>query len=146
MAPRDYKLGFFRRVFNAAFTPLIHLGLAPKRNYLLTTKGRKTGLPRTNPVQLIVDPDRKWLVAPYGEVSWVKNARSAGYVTLSRGGKSQDFSVNELAPAGAAPILKRYLPKAPIVQPFFDARPSSDLEEFAKEAHRHPVFALTPRP
>ena len=44
------------------------------RSYLLTTRGRKTGRPRTNPVVPVEHDRRRWLVAPYGPVSWVHNA------------------------------------------------------------------------
>jgi len=32
--------------------------------------------------------------------------------------------------------------RAPITRPFFDATPASDLEAFATEASRHPVFHI----
>ncbi len=52
---------------------------------LLRVRGRKTGLPRTTPVSLIEHEGRRWLVAPYGEVGWVRNARAAGEAELLRG-------------------------------------------------------------
>ena len=57
---------------------LVRAGLVP-RSYLLTTQGRKTGRPRTNPVCPVEHGGRRWLVAPYGPVSWVRNARATGH-------------------------------------------------------------------
>ena len=51
--------------------------------HLLTVRGRKSGLPRTTPVNLIEYQGRRWLVAPYGEVAWVRNVRAAGEVELA---------------------------------------------------------------
>jgi len=34
--------------------------------------------------------------------------------------------------------------RIPIVRPYFDARPESDVAAFAAETSRHPVFRLTP--
>ena len=121
---------------------LIRLGLAPKNNYLLTVRGRKTGRPYTTPVTLIEQDGRRWLVAPYGEVNWVRNARAAGRVELSRKAQSETVSVHELSPAEGAPVLKKYLEQVPIVQPYFDAHPDSQLEIFEAEAPKHPVFQI----
>jgi hypothetical protein len=55
--------------------------------YILTAPGRKSGRRFSTPVQLISDERGRWLVAPYGERSWVKNARAAGEIELARAGK-----------------------------------------------------------
>jgi hypothetical protein len=39
-------------------------------------------MPHTNPVVPIDYDDKRWLVAPYGAVAWVRNARAAGRVSL----------------------------------------------------------------
>jgi hypothetical protein len=93
-------------------------------------------------VTLVEEDGQRWLVAPYGEVNWVRNARTAGQVTLTRGHHCETVSIVELSPIEQAPILKEYLRRVPIVRPFFDARVSSPLEAFVAEASRHPVFRL----
>jgi hypothetical protein len=40
---RAYRLGSWRRAVNVVVTPLIRVGLAGRRWYLLTAPGRKTG-------------------------------------------------------------------------------------------------------
>src|SRR5690348_8147640 len=81
--PRQYRPGRGRHVENTIMSTLVRAGLVP-RSYLLTTRGRKSGQPRTNPVVPVEHGGRRWLVAPYGPVSWVHNARAAGRVTLTR--------------------------------------------------------------
>jgi hypothetical protein len=48
----------------------------------------------------------------------------------------------ELAAEDAAPVLKKYLAQVPVVRPFFDVTPNSNLPEFVAEASRHPVFRV----
>ena len=63
------------------------------RSQTLTTTGRVSGKARQVPVTPIdVDGDT-YLVAPYGSVSWVRNARLDPKVTLSSGGRQVDVSV-----------------------------------------------------
>jgi hypothetical protein len=81
-------------------------------------------------------------VAPYGEVSWVRNARAAGVVGLSRAGRSETVRAVELSPEEAAPVLRDYLRQVPIVRPFFEATPAAPVEAFVRESARHPVFRL----
>jgi F420H(2)-dependent quinone reductase len=80
---RQYRPSRGRRVGDAIIGMFIRAGLVPS-SYLLTTRGRKTGRPRTNPVTVVEHQGKRWLVAPYGPVSWVHNARAAGQVTLRR--------------------------------------------------------------
>ena len=91
---------------------------------------------------LVEQLPRRWLVAPYGEVGWVRNARAAGSVTLERGRRTETLRLVELGPRDAARILQRYLREVPITRPYFDVRPESSLDDFAAEAPRHPVFEL----
>ncbi len=90
----------------------------------------------------MIDDGTRWLVAPYGEREWVKNARAAGEVGLTRARKTTLHRVDEVGPEEAAPVLREYLRTARIVRPFFDAAPDAPLEAFAAEASRHPVFRL----
>jgi deazaflavin-dependent oxidoreductase (nitroreductase family) len=130
---------------NAVMKLLIRLGLGGRHVYLLTVRGRKTGRPYSTPVTLIEDGDR-WLVAPYGEVGWVRNARAAGQVELSRKGRTETLRSEEVPPEEAAPVLREYLRQVPVVRPYFDVRPNSPIEAVQAEAPRHPVFRLIAEP
>jgi deazaflavin-dependent oxidoreductase (nitroreductase family) len=140
---RSYRPTTFRRAINSAVRPLAKRGLAGRHVYVLAVRGRKTGRRYETPVTLIEDGDR-WLVAPYGEVNWVRNARAAGEVELTRARRTETLRIEEAAAEQAAPVLKRYLKAVAVVRPFFDVKPDSSPEEFTREAPRHPVFRLTP--
>jgi hypothetical protein len=73
---------------------------------------------------------------------WVRNARTAGRVTLSRGRHTESVAIAERGPDEAAPVLKQDVTEIPITRPFFDAEPDAPLEAFVAEAHRHPVFRI----
>ena len=140
---RQYRPGRGRQVENAIMSALVRAGLVP-RSYLLTTQGRRTGRPRTNPVVPVEHDGRHWLVAPYGPVSWVHNARATGRVSLARRGHTRDYAIREVSPDEAGPVLQRYVRLAPSARPYFEASKDSPVEDFVAEADRHPVFELMP--
>jgi deazaflavin-dependent oxidoreductase (nitroreductase family) len=137
-----YRLTPSRRAANRLVRVLLRLGLMPGPTYLLTVAGRRTGRPLSTPVTLVEEGDARWLVAPYGDVAWVRNVRAAGQITLSRGRRSETAPIRELSATDAAPVLQRYVTRVPITRAYFDARPDSPLAAFIAEAPRHPVFEL----
>src|SRR5215218_4085038 len=139
---KSYRLTPLRRVANVVMRLLLRLGLAPRTTMLLTVPGRRSGTPRSTPVTLVEEDGQRWLVAPYGPVGWVHNARAAGQVELSRGRRSETVRVRELGSEAAAPVLKAYVERVAITRPYFDAAPGAPLAEFAAESTRHPVFQV----
>jgi deazaflavin-dependent oxidoreductase (nitroreductase family) len=139
---RTYKLTLGRRLANSFISTLLRLGVKLDGVYLLSVAGRRSGKIHTTPVTLVEEGGQRWLVAPYGEVNWVRNARAAGRVTLGRGRQSETVTIVELDPEESALVLKKYLKQVPIVRPYFDATPESPLEAFVAEAARHPVFRI----
>jgi deazaflavin-dependent oxidoreductase (nitroreductase family) len=121
---------------------LLRVGLAPPRTYLLVVAGRRTGALYATPVILVEEAGERWLVAPYGEVGWVRNVRAARRVTLQRGRHRETFGVIELPPREAAGVLRTYVRQVPITRPFFDVTVASPADDFIAEAPRHPVFRL----
>jgi hypothetical protein len=77
-------------------------------------------------------------------VSWVHNARAAGRVSLTRRRDTRDYTIREVSPEEAGPVLQRYLRLAPSARPYFQASKDSPVKDFVTEADRHPVFELTP--
>jgi len=75
-------------------------------------------------------------------VSWVRNARVVGKVTLSRGGRSEKFTLVEVAAQTAIPVLRAYVDKIKVTRPYFDASPDSPDDAIAAELPRHAVFRL----
>lgn len=133
---RSWRLG------NAMVSVLARAGIGPIS--ILTTRGRKTGRLYANPVVPVEHAGKRWLVAPYGTVSWVRNARAAGLVSLRHGRDTQEYGVREARPDEAGPVLKRYVGVATKTRAWFDASEDSPVEDFVAEAARHPVLELTP--
>jgi deazaflavin-dependent oxidoreductase (nitroreductase family) len=144
-APRPYRRSYWRRALNALVRPLARAGLTGPRTNLLTVPGRRTGRLWSTPVSIVRIGDERWLVAPYGDRNWVRNARAAGWVELRRGGRSERLAVRELAPEAAVPVLREYLRRGWVTRPFFDVSLASTSEEWLAEAPRHPVFELVTR-
>jgi deazaflavin-dependent oxidoreductase (nitroreductase family) len=141
---KTYRMSAVTRFGNTMSAAMIRLGIGPAGMHLLTVRGRKSGLPRTTPVNLIEHQGRRWLVAPYGEVAWVRNVRAAGEVELRRAGTAEGCLAREVTAGDAAPVLRSYLRQLRlVVGPYFDVAPSSPDAAFAAEAPRHPVFLLT---
>ncbi len=140
---KEFQETRLHRLGNILIAPLARLGLVGRRTHILTVPGRKTGRPHSTPVQLVVFDGRRWLVSPYGERQWVKNARAAGAVGLTRALRTAHVRIEEVDPQTAAPVLREYLRTTPVTKPYFDARAHSSLEQFAAEAPRHPVFRIS---
>jgi deazaflavin-dependent oxidoreductase (nitroreductase family) len=137
-----YRLTPLRRLGNVVVRSFVRLGIGDKRTYLLAVSGRTSGRRYTTPVIVTELDGERYLVSPYGDRGWAKNARAAGAVELSRGGRSEELRVVELAAQEAAPVLREYIRRVPITRKFFDVTPESPLEAFVAEAPRHPVFRL----
>ncbi len=138
---RYYRLSLPRRLVNVLVRPLIRYGVVLRHTYLLTVPGRKTGRLYSTPVTLVENGGR-WLVAPYGERSWVKNARAAGWVELRRGRHRERVRVEEIAVERRAPVLRAYLRRVPATRDLFELPPNAPVEAFAANAARHPVFLV----
>ncbi len=138
---KTFEMDWKHRFGNPFPAGLAKLGKGPFQ--ILYTRGRRTGESHATPVTLVDHNGVKWLVAPYGEVSWVHNARAAGRVDIRYGRSTQSYAIREAPPEEAGPVLKKYVSIAGATRPFFWASPDSSAEEFAREAHLHPVFALS---
>ncbi len=139
---KQYQVNSMVRFANRIMIRLNRLSIAAPNSYVLTVHGRKTGKAYSAPVLLVEENGQRWRVSPYGEVSWVRNARAVGEVTLSRGSRSETFKIREANPQESALILKQYIARESMVRPYFDVQPDAPLESFAAEAPRHPVFQL----
>ena len=133
------------RLFNRVFGTLVGIGLGLRHNYLLHVVGRRSGRTYTTPVDLLDLGGRRFLVAPRGESQWVRNARAAGRVTLTKGRRREELRVRPLADADKPPVLKAYLDRFKrTVQRYFDVPAGSPAERFVPLAARYPVFELLP--
>lgn len=135
-----------RRAGNVVMQRLVSWNLVP-HTVMLTTRGRKSGQERRVPVTLVRRSDHLYLVAPYGPVGWVLNARAAGTVRLTGkidGTKTDgEYAVREVSPLEAGPVLKEYWHVASAVRSYFDVPKDAPVEAFVHEAQHHPVFELS---
>lgn len=135
--------GPLERLFNRVFGLLVGLGLGLGHNYLVETKGRRTGRSHATPINVLEMEGRRLLVAPRGRTQWVRNAEVVGEVTLRRGRRRQRFRLRALPDAEKPPILREYLDRyRPTVQRYFPVPAGSPPSAFAGVASRYPVFEL----
>jgi len=73
---KTYRKSHATRLINSLSRTLTRFGLGPPYLHILTVQGRKTGRPYSTPVDVLELDGQRWLVAPYGPVSWVANARA----------------------------------------------------------------------
>ncbi|GAA1723926.1 hypothetical protein GCM10009809_19660 [Isoptericola hypogeus] len=139
--PRRFERSRGRRVGDAVISVFVRAHLVP-RTYLLTTRGRRSGRPRTNPATLVEHDGRRWLVAPYGVVAWVHNVRADPRVVLRRAFDRHVCTVREASALEAGPVLQKYVRGSRPTRPYFVASLDAPVEEFVAEADRHPVFEL----
>ena len=132
-----YRMTPIRRLVNGAFKLLVGGGLGPADSRILVVAGRRTGREYRAPVNLVLRDGQRYLVLPYGERGWTKNAHAAGRVALRRGDTVETVALHEVDGAEATPVLRQYVRENPITRPFFAESPES---AFAAEASRHPVF------
>ena len=136
----------FLRWANTRLTRALERGRGPAFMWLLTVQGRVTGEPHTTPVVPVRRDGAVWVVSPYGEVAWVRNARRAAHLELSRGQERTLYEARELDAHEATPVLRAYLtmPSHWFVRRRFDVTKSASDDAIAAGADQHPVFALTP--
>ncbi len=133
----------FERVANNAVGILLRLGIGFGNSYVLEVRGRRTGNVYSTPVSLLEYQNRRYLVAPRGETSWVRNARIVGEVSLVRRGVRKSYSVREVLVEQRATLLKEYLDRfAATVQRYFPIPKGSPADSFTGIAARYPVFEL----
>lgn len=112
---------------------------------LLHTRGRSTGQDRAIPVAVLRTSGHEWLVSPFGATAWVLNVRANGEAALGRGDRREPIALAEVHDDRVPAVLRSYRRRfaaVPFVRAAFDATGRDDLDAFAREAARHPVFHL----
>jgi deazaflavin-dependent oxidoreductase (nitroreductase family) len=141
--PYFLKPSAFERVANNAVGMLVRLGLGSGHNFVLEVKGRRSGKVYSAPVNLLEYQSRRYLVAPRGETSWVRNARAAVEVSLLKRGRRESYTVREVPSEERPVLLKEYLDRfATTVRRYFPIPKGSPADSFAEIAARYPVFEL----
>ena len=93
---KTYKVTGQVKFINKLMRTFVGWGIGPKQMYILIVKGRKSGKLYSTPVSVVEQDGHRWLVAPYGDVGWVRNARAANEVSLKRGKKIETFQIEEV--------------------------------------------------
>jgi deazaflavin-dependent oxidoreductase (nitroreductase family) len=141
------RIPFFVRLGNRMMRLLVGAGVPFGNTVLLTVCGRKSGQSYTNPVTILKQDGNRYIIAAYGMTSWVRNLRAAGEGTIKHARRTEAIVAKELSLEEAAPVLKYGLTVGPsILRRYFDVTPSSSLQDFTREAQRHPVFQILPAP
>lgn len=110
--------------------------------YLLTVRGRKSGLPRTVAVAIMQRDGKRYIGSPYGIVDWVRNLRAAGAATLTRGRRTETVNASQLPAAEAAPLLQAEVKAGNPFMGYYGIAANSSQEEFEQASVTHPVFLL----
>jgi hypothetical protein len=124
------------------------MGVSVLGSRVLEVRGRRSGIARRVPVNLLGFDGSEYLVAPRGEAEWVRNVRAAdGRLDLLLGRHREHRIGHELAGDEKIPVLREYLRRWKAeVGVFFDGvSATSTDEELRTVADRHPVFRLEPR-
>ncbi len=134
---------------NKVFIQMSRLGLifGGESPVVLTVPGRKSGTPRSTPVTPMTVAGKRYVVGGFPGADWVKNARAAGEVTLSRGRTRERIRMVELSADDARPFLRAFPTEVPTGVGFMQrsglveqGRP----DEFEALAGICPVFRLDP--
>jgi deazaflavin-dependent oxidoreductase (nitroreductase family) len=117
---------------------------------LLTVRGRKTGKPRTVPVDIHEHDGRRFLIATHGMGNWVYNLRATGEGMLSLGWSRQAFTAVELTPEEAGPVIKEIMGpllasqgvRGSALRQNIVVTADASMDDFINAARSHPVFEL----
>jgi len=135
---------FLARVNNPVIAFLAgRLGISLRGARLLSVPGRRSGVRRTTPVNLLVHQGQRYLVAPRGQTQWARNLRAAGGGELRLGRRVEAVRVAELADDDKPPVLRAYLQRWKTeTGRFFDVAPNASDADFRRIAPNHPVFRI----
>ena len=135
------------RFGNRATVALLRAGIGIGPYGVLTVPGRRTGLPRSTPLEFARIGDGWRVIAAYGLVDWVKNLQAAGTATIQLRRQVFPVTARQLPPREAAAVLLDRVASASrmtgrMIGPYFDATSDSPMEDWELEAQHHPVFVL----
>lgn len=143
-APYHKPSWFLAKVNNPVFAFLAgSLGISVRGARVLAVPGRRSGVVRTNPVNLLAHQGRRYLVAPRGQTQWARNLKAAGGGELRLGRKVEVIQVVALSDDEKPPVLQAYVRRWKMeTGRFFAVGPEASEAEFRRIAADHPVFRI----
>ena len=133
---KEYKAP---KAINLLMTQLSRLGFGVSEE--LITTGRRSGEPRSVPVSPIVIDGVEYIVAPYGPVGWVHNARANPRVTIRKGSRKRDVELVDVTD-DAAGVVAAYYERERFPRPYMDLPDSPTLGDFERATGSFPVFRV----
>ena len=135
---------FTTHVFNRLVRRATRLGISVWGSRELRIRGRKSGVLRSNVVNLLAHDGRRFLVAPRGETEWVRNLRAAGTGELRVGRRIETFASVEIDDAAKVDVLRAYLRrwKWEVGVFFQGVGPDAPDDDLARIAPGYPVFEI----
>src|SRR5258708_34522166 len=135
----------FVRMANVMTTTLLRAGvklMGPGKSpmYLITVRGRKSGLPRTTPIATLERDGQRYILTPYGVVDWVRNLRAAGTANLTRGRRTDEIRAIELPLEEASRFLKDFIESGNPIARFFGLPAGASPKGFFQLAAPPPAF------
>ncbi len=134
-----------KHLLNRIVAGLTRLGVSVWGSRVLEVRGRRSGVLRRTPVNLLSLGGATYLVAPRGETQWVRNVRAAGgHLDLVVGRRRTHVVATELEDGAKVAPLRAYLERWRFeVGAFFDGiGPDSSDGELAAVSPMYPVFTL----
>ena len=138
--------------FVGFFSPLaqrlLGAGIPLGPNALITIRGRKSGIDRTNAVALVEIGGKRWVIGTFGETNWVRNLRQAGHAVLTAGKRREEVKAQELSQSEATAffrdVLGPYVRRIPFGRVMLGSVLGAKdiLADPAVAAERRPVFEL----
>lgn len=132
------------RFLNAAQARLAAAGIGPRRLVTVEVTGRRSGKTISFPAVVADYGDGRYLVSMLGEdTNWVRNVRAAGGHAVLRHGGREPVVLQEVDINQRAPILRRYLQRAPGARAHIPVDRRAPIEAFGAIAAQYPVFRIT---
>ena len=138
---KQYRVTPQVRLINRLAWLLAYLGVGGPM-VVLTTTGRRTGRERSTPVSPIEVGGNKYLVAPYGEVGWVRNVRANPRVQMRKGRSVRKVTLSETSGEEAAAAVQAYHKREAFARRYMDVPDNPTVADFASAASKFPVFRV----
>jgi deazaflavin-dependent oxidoreductase (nitroreductase family) len=149
---KGHRVPFYVPLMNPLVKSFLHLGVPAGPMTLLTVRGRKTGRAHTTPVGLFKLEGRRYIFDTFGNSDWVRNLRATREAITGRGWSRNHVTALELDTDEAVAVLRA------IFAPYVESRirssflrmgygltKDSTIDDYAREAKRHPGFELQDR-